>query len=90
MDTFSNTNWKTRDQGTLIATAWEFGLSKHTTLTKNYNFIADYNNPGVQINPITNQISDDGFATSHKPCLVHVYHNWMDKNWAIWQWIETK
>ncbi len=90
MDIFSNTNWKTRDQGTLIATAWEFGLSKHTTLTKNYNFIADYNNPGVQINPITNQISDDGFATSHKPCLVHVYHHWMDKNWAIWQWIETK
>ncbi|MDP6909843.1 MAG: hypothetical protein QF371_10070, partial [Flavobacteriales bacterium] len=30
MDIFKDPNWKTRDQGTLIATAWEFGLDEHS------------------------------------------------------------
>ena len=90
MHIFTLPNWKTRDQGTLIATAWEFNLAKHPTLSKQFNFIADYNNNGVKINPQTNQITDDGFVTSYQASLVHVYHHWMDKTWPIWQWIETK
>jgi hypothetical protein len=86
---FGLSKWKTRDQGTLIATAWEFGLANHPTLSKKFNFIADYNNNGVQINHATNQITDDGFATTQSPVFIHVYHHWMDKNWPIWQWIET-
>ena len=89
MHIFTLSNWKTRDQGTLIATAWEFGLSEHKPLAKRFNFIADYHNNGVQVNAATNQITDDGFATSHSPALVHVYHHWMDKTWPIWQWVET-
>jgi hypothetical protein len=90
MHIFNLSNWKTRDQGTLIATAWEFGLSNHPTLSKQFNFIADYNNNGVQINRELNRITDDGFTTFYHASLVHVYHHWMDKTWPIWQWIETK
>jgi hypothetical protein len=90
MHIFTLPNWKTRDQGTLIATAWEFGLEKQPTLSKQFNFIADYNNNGVQLNTETNQLTDDGFITSYQASLVHVYHHWKDKTWPIWQWIETK
>ncbi len=90
MHVFSLPNWKTRDQGTLIATAWEFGLANHPTLPKQFNFIADYNNINVQINPTTNQITDNGFVTSHKPVFIHVYHHWMDTTWPVWQWIEAR
>lgn len=90
MHIFTLPNWKTRDQGTLIATAWEFGLANHPTLSKQFNFIADYNNNGVQINTETNKITDDGFDTAYEASLVHVYHHWMDKTWPIWQWVESK
>jgi hypothetical protein len=90
MHIFTLSNWKIRDQGTLIATAWEFGLANHPTLSKKFNFIADYNNNGVQINTKTGHITDDGFVTSYEPAFVHVYHHWGNKSWPIWQWIETK
>jgi hypothetical protein len=89
MQIFKLSNWKVRDQGTLIATAWEFGLANHPTLSKKFNFIADYNNNGVQINTKTKHITDDGFITSYQPAFVHVYHNWGNKSWPIWQWIES-
>ena len=90
MQIFKLSNWKVRDQGTLIATAWEFGLANHQTLSKKFNFIADYNNNGVQINTKTEHITDDGLITSYQPAFVHVYHNWGNKSWPIWQWIESK
>ncbi len=90
MHIFTLPQWKTRDQGTLIATAWEFGLAHHPPLSKRFNFIADYNNNGVQVNPETNELTDNGFATTYQAALVHVYHHWMDKTWPIWQWLETK
>lgn len=45
MEIFKDVQWKTRDQGTLIATVWEFGLENHPTLNKRWNLIADYNKP---------------------------------------------
>jgi len=87
---FAMPEWKVRDQGTLIATVWEFGLANHPTLSKKFNFIADYNNNGVQINTQTEHITDDGFVTSYQPAFVHVYHHWGNKSWPIWQWIEIK
>jgi hypothetical protein len=74
----------------LIATAWEFGLSTHPTLPKQYNFVADYNNKGVLVDTKKDELTDDGFATRCKPSFVHVYHHWMDHSWSIWQWIESK
>ncbi len=90
MHIFTLPNWKTRDQGTLIATAWEFGLNNHPLLSKKFNFIADYNNNGVQIDAQKELITDDGFKTVYQPALVHVYHHWEDNTWPIWQWIAKK
>lgn len=45
MQIFDNPNWKSRDQGTLIATAWKLGLQDQRCLPHPYNFIIDlYNN----------------------------------------------
>lgn len=87
---FSLPNWKTRDQGTLIATAWEFGLQDHPTLSKKWNFLADFYNKGLVLKANENLISDDGFENSYSPNFIHVYHNWENKDWNVWQWIETK
>jgi HD superfamily phosphohydrolase YqeK len=90
MHIFTQLTWKTRDQGTLIATAWEFGLSNHPTLSKKWNFIADYFNNGLMLNSNEGILTDDGFNTSYKPSFMHVYHNWGKQDWEIWQWIENK
>nr|WP_315164643.1 hypothetical protein [uncultured Flavobacterium sp.] len=87
---FSLPNWKTRDQGTLIATVWEFGLQSQPTLSKKWNFLADYHNSGLALKATDNLISDNGFKNSYAPNFIHVYHNWGKKDWSVWQWIETK
>lgn len=87
---FSLANWKTRDQGTLIATVWKLGLQNHPTLSKKWNFLADFYNKGLTLKANENLISDDGFQNSYSPNFIHVYHNWENKDWKIWQWIETK
>lgn len=90
MHIFNQPSWKTRDQGTLIATAWEFGLQRHPVLSKKWNFIADYYNKGLALNAAADTVTDDGFATSYQPAFIHVYHNWGKKDWPLWQWIETR
>ena len=90
MQIFSLADWKTRDQGTLITTVWEFGLENHPTLSKKWNFLADYHNNGLILNADDNLISDNNFQDSYSPNFIHIYHNWGKKDWAIWQWIETK
>ena len=87
---FSLPNWKTRDQGTLIATVWEMGLQNQRVLSKNWNFIADCYNKGLALKAAESQITDDGFKNSYSPNFIHVYHNWGNKEWDVWQWIETK
>ena len=87
---FTLPNWKTRDQGTLIATVWEFGLQNQPTLSKKWNFLADYHNSGLALKATDNLISDNGFKNSYAPNFIHVYHNWGKKDWSVWQWIETK
>lgn len=90
MHIFTLPQWKTRDQGTLIATAWEFNLRDHPVLSKKWNFIADYYNKGLALDAPKNALSDDGFVTSYVPAFVHVYHNWKKKDWPLWQWIESR
>jgi hypothetical protein len=83
---FQDEKWKTRDQGTLIATVWKFGLNNHPTLPKKWNLLADYYNPNVQwldgwkIRVAENEVIE--------PVFVHVYHHFFDKNWLLWQKIE--
>lgn len=83
---FDLKEWKTRDQGTLIATAWEFGLENHPTLSKEWNFIADYHNRALLLNAETNELTDDGFKTAYKPNFIHLFHEWGNTDWVIWNW----
>jgi hypothetical protein len=83
MEIFRDKAWKTRDQGTLAATVWHFGLQEQPTLPLEYNLIADYNNKDIMY--------DGGLTfsvgSSHKkvkPHFVHVYHHWGDTSWQVW------
>jgi hypothetical protein len=86
MQIFEDKYWKTRDQGTLIATVWKFNLQDHLPLDEKWNFICDYNNALFGFN------THDGTLTSNKkkytkPEFVHVYHHFGDKTWDFWNWI---
>jgi len=87
---FELPDWKTRDQGTLIATAWEFKLNFHPVLDKKWNFIADFQNKGLVLDDSTGGISDNNLNTIYHPVFVHVYHNWGNTKWNIWKWIINK
>jgi hypothetical protein len=83
LEIFKDAKWKTRDQGTLIATVWKFGLENHPTLDKKWNLLADYNNPNVQwVDDWKIQLSKTEIV---KPNLVHVYHHFFDENWLLWR-----
>ncbi len=86
---FYDKDWRTRDQGTLVATAWEFNLQKHPLLDKKWNFIADYNNQFLEFDD-DNNISDNAFQTKHKPVFIHVYHNFGNEQWDVWNWIDNQ
>ncbi|MFN8286861.1 MAG: hypothetical protein U0V74_08930 [Chitinophagales bacterium] len=87
MKVFTYPEWRVRDQGTLIATVWEFGLQNHPMLSKKFNFIADYNNPRLMMDEQGN-FSDDAFKTKYKPALMHIYHNFGKKGWDVWDYVE--
>jgi hypothetical protein len=38
---FGDAFWKTRDQGTLVATVWKHGLERQPTLDRDFNYIVD-------------------------------------------------
>lgn len=82
MEIFKNTEWKTRDQGTLIATVWKFGLQNHPTLDIKWNMILDYHNQQLEINKEGDLTIDGKHHLS--PEFVHIYHHWGDTTWNIW------
>ncbi|MBP9143614.1 MAG: hypothetical protein KBI44_03945 [Thermoanaerobaculia bacterium] len=86
---FELPRWKTRDQGTLIAAAWKHGLEDQATLPKEFNFLADYHKPGLHFDA-DRGFSFDGRAGFVRPYLVHVYHHWGDRDWAVWRWLESQ
>lgn len=84
MAIFKDNAWKTRDQGTLAATVWHFGLQEHPTLPLEFNLIADYNNKSIEY------CGELAFrlGTSReivKPHFIHVYHHWGDTQWQVWR-----
>jgi hypothetical protein len=88
MQIFSMPNWKTRDQGTLIATAWEFGLQKQPLLSTEFNFIADYGNKGIEHKG--NLVFNLNESKNVSPFFIHVYHHWGDKSWDVWKEVEKR
>lgn len=85
MRIFNDPNWKTRDQGTLIATVWKFGLQHHPMLSAKWNCLADFHNPNLQLNKSENTLTLDG-KHYFKPEFVHIYHHFGDTNWSVWNW----
>jgi len=91
MEIFKDPKWKTRDQGTLIATAWEFGLQDTATLPRQFNLIVDYNSE--EFNSISEDqetLTVDASKVQYTPRFVHVYHHFGDTTWNIWNWVETR
>lgn len=86
MEIFKDPNWKTRDQGTLIATVWKFKLERHPTLDTKWNYICDYNNALFEHRPEEGTLTQDG-KTYKKPEFVHIYHHFGDTSWDFWNWI---
>lgn len=90
MHIFTLPQWKTRDQGTLIATAWEFGMQHATLLSKKFNFIADYYKHTLMLDKENALITDDAFKTCYTPALIHVYHHFGMNGWDLWDWVEER
>lgn len=88
MEIFKDEAWKTRDQGTLIATVWKHDLQNHPRLPIAFNFIADYHSSRLQFKS-GKGFSLDEFETTVDPWFVHVYHHWGDADWEVWKWVES-
>ncbi len=83
---FSLNEWKTRDQGTLIATVWEFGLENQPCLDKKWNFLADSNNEAIDFNA-QGLFTDQNWENEYRVNLVHIYHRFGDTSWDLWNYI---
>jgi hypothetical protein len=88
MKIFTYPDWMTRDQGTLIATVWEYGLQNQQLLPKKFNFIADWHNYKLMMDGQGN-FTDDAFKTKVQPAFIHIYHNFGKKGWDIWDYVEN-
>jgi len=88
LEIFNEPEWRVRDQGTLIATAWKFALNNHKRLPSKYNFIADYHKKNLIFDK-EKGFSTDKFKTIIKPCFLHVYHEFGRKGWDVWDAVES-
>ncbi len=84
---FNLPGWKTRDQGTLIATVWETGLLDHPVLDRRFNLIADYMHRNIEHKgDLVFELKKEQIEV--RPVLAHIYHHWADKKWNVWQAVE--
>ena len=87
---FKDPQWKTRDQGTLIATVWQLGLQNMPTLSKKFNFIADPSNPRLMLSHNGQYITDNALETQYAPAFIHIFHKFGNRGWEVWDWVENK
>lgn len=84
MEIVADAQWKTRDQGTLAVTAWNFGLENQPLLPLEYNFIADYQHPTMTYCGNL-RFSINEKKGNIKPAFIHIYHHWGDMQWEVWK-----
>jgi len=89
MKIFEDADWKTRDQGTLIATVWDMGLQEAKTLPSEFNFLADRKNLHLKFDP-NKGFSFDDFLTCTTPSFIHVYHDFGASGWDVWDFIDSR
>jgi hypothetical protein len=87
---FDDPAWRTRDQGTLATTAWEFGLQDAAVLPRSFNLIADSHFGGLMVSADGESLSVDGFLTREHPSFVHVIHRFGDPTWDVWNWVASR
>ena len=85
MEIFRDPAWKTRDQGTLIATVWTHGLQHQAALPPRYNFMIDEQNQDLRFD------REKGFSLHAsipciRPVFLHLYHAELDRpGWTLEQ-----
>lgn len=84
MDILKDKDWQTRDQGTLAATVWKYGLENQKRLPIEYNFIADYYDAQLSFNGKTGYKNGYSKKPVH-PYFLHVYHEFGREGWDIWE-----
>jgi hypothetical protein len=89
LEIFKDPEWKTRDQGTLIATVFQFGLEMHKTLSSKFNYIADFEHDKIFYHENL-KFSNEIDSKIVVPEFIHVYHHWGDDNWQVWKDVEQK
>ncbi|MEZ5321579.1 MAG: UbiA family prenyltransferase [Microthrixaceae bacterium] len=72
VESFSWPEWRTRDQGALIATVWLLGYQELARIPQRFNLIVDVGNPGLRVE------ADRGWAITPDgpwvdPVLMHLY-----------------
>ena len=72
------------DQATLVASAFKFETANSSSLPLMFNFIADYNSKRTKWSSELGYTYND-FKTTFTPAFIHIYHNWGDEKWDIWQ-----
>jgi len=86
---FGKKDWKTRDQGTLVATVWEQGLQSHPVLPQEFNLVASYAHHDVTHHGSL-KFSINGSDEIIKPKFIHVLRPWGDERWDVWREVETR
>ena len=89
IESFDWPEWRTRDQGALIATAWATGQQDCPRLPPEFNFIADLGNGDLCLDP------DSGWALHpqgpwHQARLLHLYTSRLeDPEWDLGRDVEA-
>lgn len=96
---FDDPVWKTRDQGTLVATVWRYGLQDQMTLPPKYNYIVDGMNGlpdemRASAKPATYQIDEsyslDAASPRLHPYFLHFINGTGKSGWRNWDEAEAK
>ncbi len=83
MEIFSDPYWKTRDQATLIVTAWKLGVQDQKCLPHQYNFIADLGNYDLCFHKKHGYALHESLPPIH-PCFLHLYSSELEcEGWSM-------
>jgi hypothetical protein len=86
---FGLPGWRTRDQGTLVATVWEYGLESQPLLPSRFNCILDPNRGATMVSMACDSLTTDAFLTTITPVMAHVISGVDDYTWDVWRWVSA-
>ncbi len=90
MHIFGLPNWRTRDQGTLAATAWEFEWQDQPLLPTRFNCILDARKGATMASRDGATVTTDAFLSKIHPALAHVLKRDSNPDSDLWQWVRKR